>query len=88
MSLISVVMYNSHIVHVICSCILKHSCITKVSLERDLHWKVQHLQHDFCLEVKNLIMFCIRGVCLLFSFVILHLNIIDVKPDVVLGQTC
>ena len=67
---------------------LKHLFITKVSLERDLRWKVQHLQHDLCLEVKNLIMLCIRGVCLLFSFVILHLNIIDVKPDVVFGQTC
>ena len=35
---------------------LKHSCITKVSLQRDLRSKVQHLQRDLRLEVEYLML--------------------------------
>ena len=49
---------------------LKHSCITKVSLQRDLRSKVQHLQRG----LRNLMMVCTRCVSLLFSFVILRSN--------------
>ena len=62
------VVYNSHIVHVIC----QHSCIAKVSLQPDLRSKVQHLQRDLHLEVQHLKMLCISGVSLLFPFVILR----------------
>ena len=47
----------------------KHLCITNGSLQRDLHLKVQHLICDL-----HLMMLCIQGVSLSFSFVILHSN--------------
>ena len=52
----------------------KHSCITNVSMRRDLRSKVQHLQRDLRLEVQHLLMLCIQGVSLLLPFVMLHSN--------------
>ena len=44
---------------------LKHLCVTKVSLQRDLRSKAQHLQRDMCLEV-HLMTLCIHSSLLLF----------------------
>ena len=52
----------------------KDSCTTNVSLQRDLLSKVQRLQRDLHMEVQYLMMLCIPGVSLVFSFVILRLN--------------
>ena len=54
-------MYNSYIVERDLLLRSKNLCITKVSLQRDLRSKVQHLM-----------MLCIRGVNQLFPFVILR----------------
>ena len=78
MSCIFLVVYNSHIVHVIC----QHSFIAKVSLQPDLRSKVQHLQRDLHLEVQHLMMLCMCGV----PFCYFTFEFIVVNPDVVLGQ--
>ena len=51
--------------------VAKHLCVTKVSLQCDFRSKVQHLQRDLHQEVQHLMMLSIRGVGLLFPFVIL-----------------
>ena len=73
---IFVAMYNSRIVHVIFAHAFKHSCSTKVCKKKalGLRSKVQHLQRDLHLKVQHLMMLCIRGVGLLFLFVILRSN--------------
>ena len=52
---------------------LKHSCITKFSLQHDLRSKVQHLQPDLRLKVQHLMILCTRGASLLFPFLVLLL---------------
>ena len=59
-------MYNSHIVDLIYP--TKHSCNVEVSLQRGMRSKVQHVQRDLPLEIQHLMMLCIRGVSVLFSF--------------------
>ena len=66
---------------------IKQLCITKVSLQCDMHSKVQHMQRNMHLEVHHLMMLCIRGVNLLFLCYFMF-EFIVVNPDVVLGQIC
>ena len=46
----------------------------KISVQRDLRSKVQHMQRNLHLEVQHLMMLCTRGVNLLFPFVISSSN--------------
>ena len=41
---------------------IKHSCMTKVSLQRDLHSKVRHLQCDLRLQVQHLMLLYLSNV--------------------------
>ena len=51
---------------------LKIHALQRFLLQRDLRSKVRHLQRDIHLEVQHMMMLCIRGVSLLFPFVILR----------------
>ena len=64
--------FTCHSIQVVLS--LKYWHIKVVSLQHDLHSKVQHLQCDLCLLVQCLNLLCICGVSLLLSFLILLPN--------------